>query len=57
MDYFFTIRNLIAGWYYVSDNFFSERITLANRFITYESAQIKVSELPKGFYEIVKVYE
>ena len=57
MDYFFTIRNLIAGWYYVSDNFFSERIILANRFITYESAQIKVSELPKGFYEIVKVYE
>ena len=57
MDHFFVIKNLTTGWYYVSDGTYSERIILANRFESYESAQIKISELPKGFYEVIKVYE
>lgn len=57
MDYFFAIKNLTTGWFYVSDGTYSERIILANRFESYESAQIKISELPKGFYEVIKVYE
>ena len=57
MDYFFVIKNLTTGWFYVSDGTYSERIILAEGFMSYESAQIKISELPKGFYEIIKVYE
>ena len=57
MDHFFVIKNLTTGWFYVSDGTYSERIILANRFESYESAQIKISELPKGFYEVIKVYE
>ena len=57
MDHFFVIKNLTTGWFYVSDGTYSERILLAEGFMSYESAQIKISELPKGFYEIIKVYE
>lgn len=58
MNHSFVIRNLTTGWYYISlDKIYSERIVLATKFVTYESALATIRELPKGFYEIVKVYE
>lgn len=57
MDHFFVIKNLTTGWFYISDGIYSERIILANKFESHESAQIKISELPKGFYEVIKIYE
>ena len=57
MDHFFVIKNLTTGWFYVSDDTCSERIISANRFESYESALHTVGSLPKGFYEIIKVYE
>lgn len=57
MDYFFVIKNLTPGWFYVSDGIYSERIILADIFTTYENALQTVGSLPKGFYEVIKVYE
>ena len=57
MDHFFAIRNLANGWYYISsDRIWSEQIVLATQFITYESARIAINNMPRGFYEVIKVY-